>query len=322
MTVPIIPNKLIKAEANTLGFDVCGLARAETVNEETQTFMEQWLQSGKQAEMAYLNRNFDKRCNPKLLVEDACTVISVALNYYPSQFIRPEEYQIAWYTYGQDYHEVIRHKLQKLLLRLQEYYPTLSGRAFCDTGSVLERYWAWKAGLGWIGKNTQLIIPHAGSCFFLGELFINAQADIYDQEQPNRCGNCSQCLEICPTGALEAPYTLNANRCISYLTIENKGEISPQFTSSIKDTIYGCDYCQKVCPWNRFATPCKTPELQPNEKVLEMKKTDWETLTEEKYKELFADSAIKRAKYSGLIRNINTAKRTGRSQQFNKHFDK
>jgi epoxyqueuosine reductase len=304
----LISNTFIKAEAKSLGFDFCGLATNNIVDDLVSERYKQWLKDGKNADMTYLNNYTDKRSNPALLVENARTIISVALNYYPKQFIPKDEYQIAYYAYGKDYHEIIKNKLEQLLASLKEHYPTLSGRYFCDTAPVLERYWAWKCGLGWIGKNTMLIIPEAGSYFFLGELIIDFEADKYDSPLPDRCGNCTKCLDGCPTGALEAPKTINANKCINYLTIENKNDINAQFKPYIKNTIYGCDKCQIACPWNKFAKANTTSELQPKEELMAMKKQDWQNLTEEEYRKLFKDSAIKRAKYKGLKRNISIIK--------------
>lgn len=299
---------MVKAEAKRLGFDICGLAKAEPVEEHIGSFLNHWLGERKNAGMDYLANYRDKRLDPRLLVEGTKTIISVALNYYPTRQIPHNEYQIAWYAYGKDYHEIVKPKLQALLSTLQQTYPTLSGRAFCDTAPVLERFWAWKAGLGWIGKNCMLIVPYAGPCFFLGELMINAEADKYDSPLPDRCGNCTKCLDICPMGALEAPHELNATKCINYLTIENKGVISPELSSKINNTIYGCDKCQAVCPWNKFAKPATTPELQPEEALINMTKEDWNNLSEEEYRKITRHSAIKRAKYSGLRRNIDLAK--------------
>ena len=304
MTDTILSNEIIKAEAQRLGFDICGLAVAEPIDNHTHSFVSQWLEEGKQAEMDYLNHYLEKRSDPRLLVEGTQTIVSVALNYYPRKMIPKDEYQIAWYAYGKDYHDIIHAKLSQLMLQLQKKYPALTGRIFCDTAPVLERYWAWKAGLGWIGKNTLLIIPQAGSCFFLGEMFLNLKTDKYDTPLPDQCGNCSLCMNHCPTGAIEAPHTINAGKCINYLTIENKAEIPPQIKSKLNHQIYGCNHCQEVCPWNRFATANETPELQPSEDLLNMTREDWESLSEERYKSLFAKSAIKRAKYKGLIRNI------------------
>ena len=184
----------------------------------------------------------------------------------------------------------------------------LQGRIFCDTAPILERYWAWRTGLGWIGKNTQLIIPHAGSCFFLGEIILDREADNYDSPQRNQCGSCTRCLDTCPTKALDAPFRLNSERCLSYLTIEYRGELSLNTGKKMGNKIYGCDECLKACPWNRFATPCRTAEFQPSPSLLSMKKDDWHSLSEEQYKTIFKGSAVKRAKYSGLMRNIKIIK--------------
>ena len=221
-----INSKALKAEALRLGFSACGIAPAEPIDQAHQNALKMWLDADRQAGMTYMANHFDKRCDPALLVEGTRCVVSVALNYYPATRIPDEEYQFAWYAYGKDYHDLMREKLAALFRFIQESdVPELNGRMFCDTAPVPERYWAWRAGLGWIGKNTQLIIPHAGSTFFLGELFLNTEADTYDRPQPNRCGRCNRCLQACPTKALETPYSLNAHRCLSYLTIENKSEI-------------------------------------------------------------------------------------------------
>ena len=268
----------------------------------------------------------DKRLDPRLLVEGARTVISVALNYYPDTKLPIEEYQIAWYAYGKDYHDVMKKKLNALLefiilpsTSAETIAPatsplTVSGRVFCDTAPILERYWAWRAGLGWIGKNTQLIIPHAGSCFFLGEVIINIAADNYDIPQKSRCGSCTRCIDTCPTKALEAPFRLNSKRCLSYLTIEYRGDLSPNMGQKMNKKIYGCDECQHACPWNRYSTPCKTEEFHPSPSLLQMKKSDWQSLTEEQYKTLFKGSAVKRVKYSGLMRNIRIVKESPESK--------
>lgn len=305
-----IDSKALKAEALRLGFSACGIAPANPIDTSHRDFLHEWLNSGKHAEMAYMTNHFDKRCNPTLLVEGTRCVVSVALNYYPATPLTEEKYQFAWYAYGKDYHDLMREKLTALFQFIQKSdVPEVNGRLFCDTAPVPERYWAWRAGLGWIGKNTQLIIPHAGSTFFLGELFLNIEADVYDHPMPNRCGTCNRCLQACPTQAIKASYGLDARRCLSYLTIENKGEIPSTISPLLGNRIYGCDECQKACPWNRFATPCLIPELQPSPEFMNMKKEDWQQLSEEKYRTLFKGSAVKRAKYSGLMRNIKKVKK-------------
>ena len=299
----------IKAEALRLGFSACGIAPAEPITPEAEQHFKEWLSAGHQGEMAYMENNLEKRCDPRLLVEGTRSIVSVALNYYPQQQLRKDQYQFAWYAYGKDYHDVMREKMNALFSYINEQICPVNGRVFCDTAPVLDRYWAWRAGLGWIGKNTQLIIPRAGSTFFLGELFLDIELD-YDTPQKNRCGNCNRCQQACPTQAFEAPYKLNATKCLSYLTIESRSEIPPQYASKMDGRIYGCDECQRVCPWTRFATPCTTPELQPSQDFMLMSKEDWHTLTEEQYRTLFKGSAVKRAKYSGLLRNIEAAEST------------
>lgn len=301
MNTPEVLSNKIKAEAARLGFSACGITSANlSANRE---HLSRWLDKGYQADMAYLENNFDKRCNPQLLVEDARSVICVALNYYPQKKLRDDQLQFAYYAYGKDYHDIMKEKLNSLLTYIDTELISVKGRVFCDTAPVLERYWAQQAGLGWTGKNTLLIIPHAGSYFFLGELIIDAEL-AYDSPAVNRCGNCTRCLDACPTKALESPYLLNANKCLSYLTIENKGKIEKEYASKMGNYIYGCDRCQKACPWNRFATPNTIDELQPSEAFMNMTPQDWEKLSIEEYRTLFKGSAVKRAKYEGLMRNI------------------
>lgn len=313
----ILSSHKIKAEALRLGFSACGLAPAEAVNLQASEAFRQWIADGCEAGMNYMRNYEDKRLDPRLLVEGARTVISVALNYFPATFLPENEYQIAWYAYGKDYHDVMKEKLRELLAFIRNEFSTdkdtetsptpsssIEGRIFCDTAPILERYWAWRAGLGWIGKNTQLLIPNAGSCFFLGEVIMNAPVDHYDSPQRNRCGSCTRCLNACPTHALEAPFRLNSERCLSYLTIERRGDFSLDMKLKIGKKIYGCDDCQRICPWNRFARPTQTVEFHPSSTLLTMKKEDWHHLTEEQYRSIFKGSAVKRAKYEGLMRNI------------------
>ena len=298
----------IKAEALHLGFDACGIARAEEVGNPSRRALQKWLMQGEQAGMTYMANYADKRLDPRLLMEGAQSIVSAALNYYPAVPLKEEQYQFAWYAYGKDYHEIMKEKLHALLAGIRQQAPEISGRVFCDTAPLLERYWAQQAGLGWIGKNTQLIVPRAGSTFFLGEVLLDTEL-LYDTPQPARCGNCTRCLDACPTHALETPYHLDANRCLSYLTIEHKGEIPEVATTQMGHCVYGCDRCQQACPWNRFARPAGEPALQPSESFLRMTPEEWDTLTVERYRELFKGSAVKRAKYEGLMRNIRAVRK-------------
>lgn len=291
----------IKAEASRLGFSACGIACAQDVG-ESRIHLQKWLAEYNHAGMDYMANNLEKRCNPSLLVEGTKTVICLALNYYPSKRLREDQPQFAYYAYGKDYHEVMKSKLNDLFAYINELLP-VNGRVFCDTAPVLERYWAQQAGLGWIGKNSQLIIPKAGSFFFLGELFLDIELN-YDQPIKSRCGTCHRCLDACPTKALRNPYILDANRCLSYLTIENKGEINSDYLSMVGNHLYGCDDCQLCCPWNRFSKAHLIDELKPSELFLSMEKDDWRQLSIDHYRTLFKGSAVKRAKYEGLIRNI------------------
>lgn len=290
----------LKAEAISLGFFACGIAKADAVDAETARHLRHWLQTGRQAGMTYMGNYADKRLDPRLLMDGLRSIVCVALNYTPRRRIRPDELQIAAYAYGNDYHDVVKSKLRLLASR----FGLTNYRVFCDSAPVLERYWAVQAGLGWIGRNRQLIIPHAGSMFFLGELFLDIELE-YDHPVPNRCGDCHRCMDACPTQALTDGNTLDANRCLSYQTIENRGPISPAIAHAMGNTIYGCDRCQQVCPWNRFAQPNDTPELQPKDELLQMTREKWLRLTEEDYRRIFRGSAVKRAKYTGLMRNIH-----------------
>lgn len=294
----------IKAEAFRLGFSACGIAPAGFTDKDARYF-EEWLSAGKHAGMKFMENYFEKRVDPRLLMEDTASVVSLALNYYPEKRLPDGRYQFAWYAYGKDYHEVMKSKLRLLLEYIGSLIP-VSGKICCDTAPVLERYWAWRAGIGWIGKNTQLIIPHAGSCFFLGELLIDA-ALTYDVPQSSRCGSCTRCLDGCPTAALEEPYRLDCNKCLSYLTIENRGEIPPQFARKMGNRVYGCDECQKVCPWNRFAVPTSVEEFKPSPGFMNAGPHFWNQLTPEEYRTMFKGSAVKRATFDGLKRNIRIA---------------
>ncbi len=262
----------------------------------------QWIRENGHAGMDYMERNIDKRLDPRLLVEGARSVVSVALNYYPHRKLPDEVPQFAYYAYGRDYHEVVRGKLRQLYDWIKERVPAVTGRYFSDSAPVLERFWATQAGLGFIGKNTLLIIPGKGSFFFLGELIIDIELD-YDSPVTQNCGKCRRCLDACPTGAIEQPYRLNARKCISWQTIENRGEISPDIVPLLHNNLYGCDICQKVCPWNHYSRPHSTPELMPSEAFMALDLQKLRSMDEEDYRAIFRHSAVKRAKFSGLKRN-------------------
>ena len=302
---------LIKNKAKELGFDACGIAEVASADTEV-LFFDRWIAEGCHAGMKYMENYRDIRLDPAGLVEGARSVISVALNYYPAQKQSPGSPRISYYAYGKDYHIVVKDKLRQLWEYITSLVPVLdstlpAARLFTDSAPILERYWAWKAGLGWIGKNTNLIIPGKGSFFFLGEIVTTLELD-YDTPQKNRCGACRRCLDACPTGALERPGHLNANKCISYLTIEHKGDIPSEQASRLGDRIYGCDTCQEVCPWNRFASPTREVAFSPSPAFLSLKKEDLRCFTRDDYNRIFAGSAVKRAKYEGLIRTINNKK--------------
>ena len=246
------------------------------------------------------------------------SIISLALNYAPSQQLPKGEYQFAAYALGQDYHDLMKAKMRELVNKIRESEPYLNAfqerkegqeeeleiRCFCDTAPVLERYWAQKAGLGWVGRNHQLIIPHAGSMFFLGEIFLPFDVDKYDEPMESRCGNCHRCIDACPTKAIIPNEDFHADQCLSYQLIENRGDLSEDAKAAMGDTIYGCDRCQTACPWNRFATPNTEPSLQPKTELLSMSKEAWHNLSIEDYRRLFKGSAVKRVKFEGLKRNI------------------
>ena len=295
----------MKAEALSLGFSACGIAKAGPVDAQVAAHYRQWIEQGGHADMHYLANNLDKRLDPTLLLEGARSIIVVALNYAPARRIPADEYQLAVYAYGRDYHDVLKDRIRQLILNSQ--FSILNSKIATDTVPILERYWAQLAGLGFIGRNHQLIIPQAGSMFFLGEIITTAEFDHYDEPMPNRCGTCRRCIDACPTGALGEVF--NSKKCLSYQTIENRGEIDEAAKDKIGNTIYGCDRCQQACPWNRFASPTDIPELQPSDDLLKMKREDWQHLSVEDYQKLFKGSAVKRAKYDGLMRNIRAAEK-------------
>lgn len=285
----------IKQLSAELGFDACGVAKADVLESDAR-YLKAWLHSGKHAEMAYMENYFDKRTDPRLLVEGAQSVVAVLLNYYPKEKQTGHLPQIAKYAYGKDYHELIKNKLHLLLKQIQQLTPEgqIWGRVFTDSAPVLERRWAVNAGLGWIGKNTSLINPRLGSFCFIGEIILNVEL-VYGEPMPDRCGSCSRCLEACPTGAIEKAQQLNAKRCISYLTIESKKPIPSEIKTLLGNRLYGCDTCMDVCPWNRFAKPTNNADLGPLNGITGMNKEQWLALSDDEFDLKFKLSPLRRA---------------------------
>jgi len=302
--------EFVRSEAKKLGFFDCGFSKARHLpNDERR--MEIWLGEGRNAEMSYLERNREKRYNPQVLVEDAKTVITVLFNFYPSKEIeRKNNYRISKYAYGKDYHYIIKDKLKTLLGKIEEKTGERKFRIFTDSAPVLDRAWARESGLGYIGKNTTLINKEGGSFFFIGHIILDLEIEWQSKSVMNSCGTCTKCIQACPTNALE-PFKLDARKCISYLTIENRGEIPEEFKGQFEDYILGCDICMDVCPWNRFATPNNEGLFQPTEELQEMRKVDWEQLSKEKFKELFKGTAVERTGFKGLVRNIDFLSNSG-----------
>lgn len=273
------------------------------MRDEVSSF-EKWLKVGYNGEMDYMERNFDKRLDPRLLVPGAKTVISLLYNYYPKEKqIISSSPKISKYAYGQDYHDIIKKKLRLLMEFIHEKIGNVEGRVFVDSAPVLDRAWAKKSGLGWIGKNTNLINKNHGSFFFIAELIIDLQLEP-DASTTSHCGTCTACIDACPTQAIEQEYIVNSSKCISYLTIELKSEIPQSFKGKMDDWIFGCDICQDVCPWNKFATPHNEPLLIPNTSILNFSSKEWHEITEDIFKKIFKKSPVKRAKYTGLTRNL------------------
>ena len=296
----------ILSEAERLGFDACGVARAEALEGESSR-MEAWLDQEHEGEMQYLNRNKEKRYDPRLLVEGTRSIVTVLYNYYPGTPLPEEDnYKLAKYAYGEDYHDVLKHKLLTLLTAIETRTGRLEGvRAFTDSAPILDRAWAVRCGLGFIGKNTALIHPKKGSFLFIGHLFLPIELETTGEPLPNHCGRCTRCLDACPTGALEAPFHIDARKCLSYLTIEYKGSLEGQDPKRFHDWIYGCDICQDVCPYNKkFSVANVEPLFQPPEALLKMRKKDWEALDRDTFDRLFKRSAVRRAGFEGLKRNI------------------
>nr|WP_147678358.1 tRNA epoxyqueuosine(34) reductase QueG [Algibacter pacificus] len=294
---------LIKTEAKRLGFLSCGISKAEFLEEEAPR-LESYLEKGMHGEMRYMENHFDKRLNPTLLVENSKSVVSLLLNYYPAQLQECQDApKLSKYAYGQDYHFVIKDKLKQLLHFIQKEIGAVNGRAFVDSAPVLDKAWAAKSGLGWIGKHSNLITQQVGSFYFIAELIIDLELE-YDTITTDHCGSCTACIDACPTQAITEPYVVDGSKCISYLTIELKENLPNDFKGKMDNWMFGCDICQDVCPWNRFSKPHNEPLFNPHPELLSMSKKDWEEITEDTFKKVFQKSAVKRTKYAGLTRNI------------------
>jgi epoxyqueuosine reductase len=299
--------KIIKAIASDLGFDFCGVSKAGFLEEEAPK-LENWLKKGYHGKMHYMENHFDKRLDPTKLVEGAKSVVSLMYNYYPEQDIaKSDSYKIAKYAYGKDYHFVVKDKLKDFMSRIHEEIGEVEGRVFVDSAPVMERQWAAKSGLGWLGKNSLLLNKQRGSFYFLAELIIDLELE-EDGPMQDYCGTCTKCIDACPTDAIVGDGIVNASKCISYLTIELKEDLPTEFSDKIENWVFGCDLCQDVCPWNRFSKPHQEDSFQPHPLLTEMDKKDWEEMTKEVFNEVFRKSAVKRTKYSGLMRNIDYIK--------------
>ena len=297
----------IKAEARRLGFDYCGISKADFLEDEAPQ-LERWLAKNMQGQMHYMENHFDKRLDPRLLVPGAKSVISLLLNYYPSEKqTDPTAPKISKYAYGEDYHVVIKEKLNFLLQFIQSTIGEIDGRAFVDSAPVMDKAWAKKSGLGWIGKNSNLINKGSGSFYFIAELIVDLELE-QDGPVKDYCGSCTRCIDACPTDAIIAPYVVDGSKCISYFTIELKENIPNEMKGKFDNWAFGCDVCQDVCPWNRFSKSHSDEQLKPDQQLLEMTKNDWYELTEETFKRVFKHSAVKRTKFSGLKRNLDFIK--------------
>lgn len=298
--------RLIKEEAARLGFLSCGISKAEFLEEEAPR-LEEYLQNNRNGKMQYLENHFDKRLDPTKLVEGAKSVVSLIYNYYPQEKQREDTYKISKYAYGRDYHFVLKDKMKQLLDFIQEEIGEVNGRAFVDSAPVMDKAWAAKSGLGWVGKHSLLLRKQEGSFHFVAELIIDLDLD-YDTPVTDHCGSCTACIDACPTQAIVEPYKVDGSKCISYFTIELKDEIPLSEQGKFEDWMFGCDICQDVCPWNRFSKPHNEPLFNPSPDLLQLDKGDWEEITQDIFSELFRKSAVKRTKFTGLKRNIKFLK--------------
>ncbi|HZJ35309.1 MAG TPA: tRNA epoxyqueuosine(34) reductase QueG [Gillisia sp.] len=306
MNNPSKYTQLIKTEAKRLGFMSCGISKAGFLEKEAPR-LENWLKENRHGEMQYMENNFDKRLDPTKLVEGSKSVISLLLNYFPHETQREDSYKISKYAYGTDYHFVIKDKLKQLLQFMQDEIGGIDGRAFVDSAPVLDKAWAAKSGLGWIGKNSNLLTKQVGSFYFIAELIVDLELE-YDFPVTDHCGSCTACIDACPTQAIVEPYKVDGSKCISYFTIELKDALPTSVKGQFEDWMFGCDICQDVCPWNKFSKPHNEPLFNLHPQLLEMDKKEWEELTKETFDEIFKRSAVKRTKFEGLKRNIRFLK--------------
>ncbi len=293
---------LIKTEAKRLGFLSCGISKAEFLEEEAPR-LEKWLANEMQGKMSYMENHFDKRLDPTILVPDSKSVISLIFNYYPEKTQIKDTYKISKYAYGIDYHIVIKNKLKLFLEFIQQEIGEVHGRVFVDSAPVLDKVWAAKSGLGWIGKHSNLLTKQFGSFYFIAEIIIDLELE-YDFPVTDHCGTCTACIDACPTEAIVDPYKVDGSKCISYFTIELKNEIPSNVQGQFDDWMFGCDICQDVCPWNRYSKSHNEPLFNPKPELLSMSKKDWDEITEDVFQKVFYKSAVKRTKFSGLKRNI------------------
>jgi len=302
----ILNTREIKQKALELGFSAIGISKAECLEKESKQLKE-WINKRFHGEMQYMENHFEKRVDPRKLVAGAKSVISVLYNYYPKEQQKKDTYQISKYAYGRDYHYVLKEKLHRLYDFINNEIHETNGRAFVDSAPVMDKVWAARSGLGWIGKNTNLISKELGSFVFIGELILDLELNDSNLPIKDYCGNCTKCIEACPTGALK-PYQLDARKCISYLTIEKKGELPPEFKGKWNDWIFGCDICQDVCPWNSKARPHNNPQFKLTEEFQYLKKEDWEKLDKTRFKKIFKNSPVQRTRFEGLKRNLEFLK--------------
>lgn len=296
--------QLIKDEAKRLGFTFCGISKAEFLDKEAPR-LERWLKEGRHGKMEYMENHFDMRLDPRLLVEGSKSVITLMYNYHnPEKVLGSDRIKISQYAYGEDYHFVVKDKLYELMHFIWERIGEVGGRVFVDSAPILEKAWAIKSGLGWLGKNGNIINRKEGSYFFLSELVLDLELD-YNTLVTDHCGTCTACIDACPTQAIYEPHKVDGSKCISYFTIELKDAIPSEMKGKLNDWIFGCDVCMDVCPWNRFAKKHQETRFEPNPIISEMKLEDWTEISEEIFKKLFKNSPIKRTKYNGLKRNID-----------------